>query len=262
MAFLRKQGGRRLGEKRFGYRKHAVEVENHTSQMGAFHFDAKAMVFDLDGVLVDTMPSIRAAWTQWAIDRNLAPADVLASIHMTGVELVRRFAPEVDPLAEVRRISAGQASTETALARFDGSLELLEILPPGRWAIVTSARQEPAVRHLTMAGLPVPHVLVTAEHTPRGKPDPAGYRLAAERLGVEARECIAIEDSPGGVRAARGAGMFTLAVTNTHEPSELRDAHAVISSLTDLEVSLRPGEDLGGMSVRWKHRVEDLRDHA
>lgn len=207
------------------------------------------MVFDLDGVLVDTMPSIRAAWTQWAIDRNLAPAEVLASIHMTGVELVRRFAPEVDPLAEVRRISARQAGSETAPARFDGSLELLESLPPGRWAIVTSARQEPALRHLTMAGLPVPQVLVTAELTPRGKPDPAGYRLAAERLGVEARECVAIEDSPGGVEAARRAGMTTLGVTNTHEPSELREAHALISSLTDLEVTLHSAPEAGRITV-------------
>ena len=230
--------------------------------MGAFHFEAKAMVFDLDGVLVDTMPSIRATWTQWAIDRNLAPADVLASIHMTGVELVRRFAPEVDPLAEVRRISARQAGRETALARFDGSLELLESLPADRWAIVTSARQEPALRHLTMAGLPVPQVLVTAENTPRGKPDPAGYRLAAERLGIDPRDCVAIEDSPGGLRAARGAGMVTLGVTNTHQASELGDAHALISSLTELEVTLHPGENLGGMSVRWKHRIEDLHDHA
>jgi mannitol-1-/sugar-/sorbitol-6-phosphatase len=230
--------------------------------MGAFHFEAKAIVFDLDGVLVDTMPTIRAAWTQWAIDRNLAPGEVLASIHMTGVELVRRFAPEVDPMAEVRRISARQASSETSLARFDGSLELLESLPQNRWAIVTSARQEPAIRHLTMAGLPVPHVLVTAEQTPRGKPDPSGYRLAAERLAVDPRECVAIEDSPGGVRAARGAGMMTLGVTNTHEPSELRDANALISSLADLEVTLGPGEDVGGMSVRWKHRIKDLHDQA
>jgi sugar-phosphatase len=160
----------------------------------------------------------------------------------------------------VRKISARQARSETVLARFEGSLELLERLPPEAWAIVTSARLEPAMRHLTMAGLPVPRVLITAEHTPRGKPDPAGYRLAAERLGVEPGECLAVEDSPGGVRAARDAGMIILGVTNTHEPGELGDANVVISSLTDLEVTLNPGEDLGRLSVRWKHRMEESQD--
>jgi len=215
------------------------------------------MVFDLDGVLVDTMPSIRAAWTQWALARNLAPSEVLSSIHMTGVELVRRFAPDVDPLDEVRRISARQSRSETVLARFEGSLELLERLPQDAWAIVTSARLEPAMRHLTMAGLPVPRVLVTAEQTPVGKPNPAGYLLAAERLGLAPGNCLAVEDSPGGIRAARDAGMIALGVTNTHEPAELGHAHALISSLADLEVTLSPTGASGAMSVRWKPRSED-----
>ena len=210
------------------------------------------MVFDLDGVLVDTMPSIRAAWTRWALARDLAPSEVLASIHMTGVELVRRFAPDVDPLEEVRRISAGQARSETVLARFEGSLELLEGLPLDAWAIVTSARREPAIRHLTMAGLPVPRVLITAEETPRGKPDPAGYRLAAERLGAAPGDCLALEDSPGGIRAARGAGMISIGVTNTHQASALHEAHAVITSLTDLEVGLRSSDGVSRISVRLK----------
>jgi len=210
------------------------------------------MVFDLDGVLVDTMPSIRAAWTRWALARDLAPSEVLASIHMTGVELVRRFAPDVDPLEEVRRISAGQARSETVLARFEGSLELLEGLPLDAWGIVTSARREPAIRHLTMAGLPIPRVLITAEETPRGKPDPAGYRLAAERLGAAPGDCLALEDSPGGIRAARDAGMISIGVTNTHQASALHEAHALITSLTDLEVGLRSSDGVSRISVRLK----------
>ena len=220
--------------------------------MGASHYEPQAMVFDLDGVLVDTMPSIRAAWTRWALARDLAPSEVLASIHMTGVELVRRFAPDVDPLEEVRRISAGQARSETVLARFEGSLELLEGLPLDAWGIVTSARREPAIRHLTMAGLPIPRVLITAEETPRGKPDPAGYRLAAERLGAAPGDCLALEDSPGGIRAARDAGMISIGVTNTHQASALHEAHALITSLTDLEVGLRSSDGVSRISVRLK----------
>ena len=228
--------------------------------MAGFQFDTRAIVFDLDGVLVDTMPSIRAAWTRWAIERGLEPEEVLASIHMTGVELIRRFAPGVDPLAEARKISTLQASTEAELSRFDGALELINRLPAGAWAIVTSARLEPALRHLAAAGLPVPRVLVTAELTPRGKPDPSGYRQAAERLGIAPAECVAIEDSPAGLRAAVDAGMTALGVTNTHPASELAQADAVISSLAELEVVLGPGQDLGRMSVRRKDGIEHLDD--
>lgn len=228
--------------------------------MGLFH--AAAMVFDLDGVLVDTMPSIRATWTRWAIERGLQPAEVLASIHMTGVELVRRFAPELDPHDEVRRISAGQAQREGPLGRFEGALDLLESLPEERWAIVTSARREPALRHLAMAGLPVPSVLVTAELTPRGKPDPSGYRLAAERLGFPSAGCFAVEDSPAGLRAAIDAGMFAAGVTNTHPAADLAHAGLVIASLTDLEVLTHPLQDGGGMRVRWKDGIPDLPDPA
>jgi sugar-phosphatase len=228
--------------------------------MGIFH--AAAIVFDLDGVLVDTMPTIRAAWTEWARERGLAPEQVLASIHLTGVELIERFAPGVDPLTEARRISARQAEAEKELGRFEGALELIEQLPGDRWAIVTSARLEPALRHLRMAGLPTPAVLITAELTPRGKPDPAGYRLAAERLGVATARCLAIEDSPAGVEAALGAGMFAAAVTNTHAASELAQARLVIPSLTALDVVADPVEDVGGVRVRWEDRVPDLHDPA
>jgi len=241
-------------------REHPVEVENHTTQVAGFQFDARAIVFDLDGVLVDTMPTIRAAWAEWAAERGLAPEEVLASIHLTGIELIERFAPGIDPLAEARRISARQASIETALNRFDGALDLIERLPANAWAIVTSARVEPALRHLAMAGLPVPNVLITAEQTPRGKPDPAGYRMAADRLAVAPGDCVAIEDSPAGIRAALDAGMTVIGVTTTHAVSELSHAAAVISSLDNLEVVLRPGQDLGWMGIRRKDRIEHFDD--
>jgi sugar-phosphatase len=95
-------------------------------------------------------------------------------------------------------------------------------------------------------------VLITAEETPRGKPDPAGYRLAARRLGAPPAECVAIEDSPGGVRAAREAGMTTFGVANTHQASELHEAHLVIKSLTDLEVSMGSSAGVSRISVRLK----------
>jgi mannitol-1-/sugar-/sorbitol-6-phosphatase len=204
--------------------------------LGALH--ARAIVFDKDGVLVDTMAIIRAAWAAWAERRGLSADEVLASIHMTAYELLARFAPAADPAAEIGWISAHQATFEQSIIPFPGARELLTTLAPDRWAIVTSGRRSAVTRHLGMAGLPQPRVLVAAEDTPRGKPDPAGYLLAATRLRVAAGECVAVEDSPAGIRAARDAGMFVVGVTNTHPAAELTEANAIIASLDAMDLVL------------------------
>ena len=203
--------------------------------MGVFH--GRAIVFDKDGVLLDTMAMIRSTWAAWAVSRGLDPDAVLAEIHKTAYELLARFAPSSDPATELRWIGAHQAEHEQSIAAFAGARELLDALPAGAWAIVTSARREVSARHLQAAGLPVPGVFICAEDTPRGKPDPAGYVLAAERLGADPRECMAVEDAPAGVLAARGAGMFVLAVATTHGAKELAEAHAVVRSLRAIGVS-------------------------
>jgi sugar-phosphatase len=98
-----------------------------------------------------------------------------------------------------------------------------------------------------MAGLPEPRVLVTAEDTVRGKPDPMGYRLAAERLGFDPVDCVGVEDSPGGVRATLDAGMFAIAVETTHARDELAHARVVLASLAALRIAVRAG----GLAVAW-----------
>jgi mannitol-1-/sugar-/sorbitol-6-phosphatase len=203
--------------------------------MGVVH--GQAIVFDKDGVLLDTMPMIRSAWADWAAARGLDPEEVLTSIHMTGYELLQRFAPAADPAAEFRWIGARQAAGEASIAAYAGAARLLRSLPEDSWAIVTSARKEVSARHLVAAGLPLPRVLICAEDTPRGKPDPAGYLLAAERLGVRAVDCFAVEDAPAGVRAARDAGMFVVALATTHETAELAHANVVLPALDALAVA-------------------------
>lgn len=209
-------------------------------------FRAAAIVFDLDGVLVDSMPAIRAYWTEWAKRHGVNPDTVLASLHLTAEELIRRFAPGVEPSAEARATAEGQARTETGITPLEGGRALIDAIPQDRWAVVTSGRRLLALQHLGLGRLPVPNVLITAEDTPQGKPSPVGYRLAAERLGIASGECLAIEDSPAGVRAACAAGMTVIAVTNTHPASELTAADAVIDSLAWLRVK---ADRTGGLEV-------------
>jgi len=215
-------------------------------------FDARAIVFDLDGVLVDTMPAIRDAWAHWAIDRGLSAAEVLSSLHQTAAELLAKFAPEADPVSETRAIRARLAALDESVVAFDGSRELLARIPAGRWAIVTSATRQPALDHLKGAQLPAPAVLVSAEDTPRGKPDPAGYLLAASQLHARPAECLAIEDSVAGIRAARDAGMFVVGITNSHAAAELREANLVISTLLELDVNAGPVDGRDAIRVEWR----------
>jgi sugar-phosphatase len=201
-------------------------------------YRVRAIVFDLDGVLVDSMPAMRLYWTGWARRHGVSAETVLSALHLTAEELVRRFAPSLDADVEARATATGQAKIETGIVAFEGGRALIDRLPRSGWAVVTSGRRELALRHLALGQLPAPDVLITAEDTPRGKPDPAGYLLAADRLGIAPSECLAIEDSPAGVRAARSAGMTVLAVTTSHSASKLVEADAVISSLTSLRLTM------------------------
>jgi sugar-phosphatase len=218
----------------------------HADTLSAMTFHARAILFDLDGVLVDSMPAVRAAWTDWAGRRGLSAETVLASLHLTAEELVRTFAPGLDPATEAQAIALRQASLDVRIAALQGARELVAGLPRERWAVITSGRRALALRHLELGGLPIPEVLITAEDTPRGKPDPAGYLLAAERLRIPPAECLVIEDSPAGVRAARSAGMAVVAVTTSHRAAELAEADAVISSLGSVRVRV---ETDGALSV-------------
>jgi sugar-phosphatase len=211
-------------------------------------FPASAIAFDLDGVLIDSMPTIRAYWADWARRHQRRPEEVLASLHLTAEELVRKFAPHLDAAEEAKRTALGQARMEAEIVVFEGARELLSELRPDGWGVVTSARRPLAIQHLRLGALPVPKVLITAEDTPRGKPDPAGYLLAASRLGFAAGDCVAIEDSPAGVRAARRAGMVVIAVTNTHRREELTEANAVVDSLVSLRVTTAP-KPSGGLVI-------------
>jgi mannitol-1-/sugar-/sorbitol-6-phosphatase len=188
----------------------------------------RGLLFDSDGVLVDSDASVLRSWSRWARRWNLDADEVTAMVHgrrsADTVALLMAVEDRARALAEIDRYEVEDAITVTALP---GAAELLGALPPGPWAVVTSGRRELAVARLRAAGLPVPSVLVCAEDVPAGKPDPAGYLLAATLLGLPATDCVVVEDSPAGIAAGGAAGATVLGVSeralDTHSAVVVRD---------------------------------------
>lgn len=170
--------------------------------------EVRALLFDNDGVLVDSVASGNEAWTLWSREHDLDPDVVLAMIHGRRAEdTVAQLVEESRLAAAIDRINELELSTASHTTAMPGALELLDSLGDLPWAVVTSAIRPLAIARLEAAGLPLPRVLVTAEQVAAGKPAPDGYRAAADQLGVPAGECVVFEDAPAGVEAGYAAGV-------------------------------------------------------
>jgi len=202
---------------------------------------ASAVLFDLDGVLVDSLRVVERSWRRWAADQHLEADDVLAEIHgRRAAELVRMFAPQLDPVQEVVRITGYETEDGGGeLTAIPGAQESVDVARQGRWAVVTSGGRDLALLRLAAVGLPVPAVLVTGDDVEHGKPDPAPYLRAAALLDVPAGECVVVEDAPAGVLAARRAGMTVLAVATTHPTDALTAADLVFPGMDEVAGYLR-----------------------
>jgi sugar-phosphatase len=192
-------------------------------------FDCSAVVFDLDGVLVDSAAYVEQQWRRWATARGLRPEPFLRVCHgRRALETIRMAAPHLDAEAEVRAFVPLEENASEPLGPLPGALRLLTALPLGAWAVATSGIRAVATSRLRRAGLPIPPVLVCAEDVTRGKPSPDAFLLAARRLGCPHDEVLVVEDAPAGIQAARAADMPVVAVATTHPAAQLAaDACAV-----------------------------------
>lgn len=206
---------------------------SHTSFLKA------AIIFDLDGVLVDSRLPVERAWRNWALRHSLDPQAVVAAAQgRKSIDTVRQFAPGGDVECETAQLEEEQADDIVGLCAISGARELIQRLPAGRWAVCTSGTEKIARARLLAAGLPMPGIMVSADQVIQGKPDPEPYLRTAQSLGVLPIACLVIEDSPAGILSAKTAGIHTIGLTTTHPPAALAMADALAPDLSAISISL------------------------
>jgi sugar-phosphatase len=199
----------------------------------------EAILFDLDGVLVDSNPAVSRVWSKWALAHGLDPKETVRLAHgRPSIATVRDILPDANFEAENEVILCGELEDTEGVVSLPGVRELLQSLPPERWALVTSCARPLADVRLRAAGLPIPKNKVTCDDVRKGKPDPEPYLKGAALLGVPASRCIVFEDAPAGVRAGKAAGAVVIALRSTSSDPELEQAGAdwIISGYSDVEL--------------------------
>jgi sugar-phosphatase len=197
-----------------------------------------AILFDLDGVLIDSGSCVIRHWEDWTRQHGIEMAAVMRTAHgVRTVETIRIVAPHLDAEKEAERFKAVEVADTEGVAAIDGALALLEALPSDAWAIVTSGSRELALARLRTAGLPVPGILVSGDDVKQGKPSPEPYLVGASRLGRQSHKCLVLEDAPAGIEAARAAGMQVVGIATTHFQEEL-DCSVVVDRLSALHIQV------------------------
>src|SRR5579859_779251 len=189
-----------------------------------------AFLFDMDGTLITSTAVAERIYGRWAEKNGVDVAYLMSIIHgVRTIDVIRRLnRPDLDAEAEAESISRAERVELDGVLAIAGAREFLASLPPDRWALVTSADPELVRVRLAATGIPHPRVMVTADEITAGKPDPQGYKLAAQRLGFDAADCLVFEDAPAGIEAGERAGADVLVITATHTAPH-GTAHASIA---------------------------------
>jgi mannitol-1-/sugar-/sorbitol-6-phosphatase len=207
-------------------------------------FNCSAILFDLDGVLVDSTRSVSRQYRLWAQKANLDPRIVEDIPHgVRAIDVVRKLAPHLDAEAEVVRLEKMEAEDQEGVVVMPGATELLKSIPQDRWCVVTSGTRYLATCRLKHANLPTPRVMVSADDVSKGKPDPEPYLTGARLLGMNPVDCLVIEDAPAGIQAAHAGGMKVIGITSTY-PATTLQADVVIQNLAQIKVKTNDGQAL------------------
>jgi sugar-phosphatase len=205
-------------------------------------FRCKAILFDMDGVLVNSGNAVERVWRKWAVEHDLDPEYVIEHAHgRRSAETLRVVAPELEAGQENLKVEQMEIEDKEGVIAVPGAIELLRSLPLERFTIVTSATPALALARLQYVGIPIPSRFITADDVANGKPSPEPYLKGAALLGFVASDCLVFEDTPAGLRAAKAAGMRVIAVQTTYPAGELTAADAMVKSLAEIEARLENG---------------------
>ena len=203
----------------------------------------KAILFDLDGTLVDSATRVQRLWLDWSRKHGIDPHFLLEVMHgRRADETIRIVAPHLPVQEEFQALEAEEILDMDGVRPYARAGELLSQLSARQWAIVTSGTRRVAGARMAHVGLPAPDVFITADDVARGKPAPDGYLLAARRLGLDPAECVVIEDAPAGIQAGKAAGMRVIAVGTTLAEEALSLADVVIGQLAELRLQTSSAE--------------------
>jgi beta-phosphoglucomutase family hydrolase len=212
--------------------------------------EKKAVIWDMDGILADTAPFHLRAWQQVLQTRGKALSEegFRQTFGMRNDDIIRRHLGNLPP-AEMEALSQEKEerfrqAVRSQVQPFPGVMQLLQSLSEGGFlqAVASSAPSENV--RLVLEGLQASHyfqAIVSGDEIEAGKPNPEVFLRAAQRLGVQPRDCLVIEDARAGVMAAKAAGMKCVAVTNTSPAERLNGADLVVSSLEEVSADTLRG---------------------
>ncbi len=196
-----------------------------------------AILFDMDGVLLDSTPAVERHWREWSDKHGLEYEKLIAIAHgRPSKETMQVMAPHLDASKEAADYEKYECEDLLGVHPIAGASLFTNQLPSEKWAIVTSCGHKLALARLSHVNLKAPDVLISADHVTQGKPHPEGYLAAAKTLGLSPSDCLVVEDSPNGLKAALEAGMRCLAVLTTHEKEQLAGATHIVQTLESVLV--------------------------
>jgi sugar-phosphatase len=187
----------------------------------------RGVLFDLDGVLVDSTPAVARVWTIWANKHGFDPQETVHKAHgRPSLATIRELLPNADHAAENAIVEGMEIEDVEDIVALPGAAELLRALPAEKWTVVTSCTRRLALVRLRAAGLPIAAKLVTSDDITNGKPHPEPFLQGAKLLGFAPAQCVVFEDAPAGIRAGKAAGTRVIALQTTEQDNFLRQAGA------------------------------------